>query len=285
EPAVVKTLEDEGENIRKILAAERVADNILDAYDKIEDERAGGATLAEIGRKLELNYTEIPATDRRGQGADGKPVAELARHSGMLAAVFRSEVGLETDPEETPDRGYIWYQLLQVTPERLKPYDEVKDDVAGKWREAQARTLLAKKGQEFVDRLRAGEKLAELARSFGVEVKQSKALKRSDSEDALPGAAIQQAFVLKQGGFGSAAAPDGKGRVVFQVAESKAPALPDADARQQLERTIIPQMGDDLIVQYVRALRAEFGVDINQSVFESATSGRAYSGRRGNSAY
>ncbi|MCK5495777.1 MAG: SurA N-terminal domain-containing protein, partial [Hyphomicrobiaceae bacterium] len=41
EPAVVRTLEDEREKIRKGLAAEKAAETILDAYDKIEDERAG----------------------------------------------------------------------------------------------------------------------------------------------------------------------------------------------------------------------------------------------------
>jgi len=285
EPEAVKTLEDERENIRNVLAEERATETILDAYDKIEDERAGGATLAEVARKHDLNYTEISAVDRRGRDTDGKTIVDLARQSAMMVSIFQADVGLETDPVETSDRGYIWYEVLQVTPERLKPFDEVRDDVAGKWRETEARALLANKGQELVGKLRAGEQLAELAGAFGIEVEQSKALKRSNRQEGLPSAAIQQAFALKEGSFGSATAPDGKGRVVFQVLQATTPGAPDADTRRQLERMIIAQMGEDLIMQYVRALRQDVGVDINQSVFESATSGRAYSGRRGNSAY
>ena len=285
EPEVVTTLEDQRENIRKILAAERAAENILDVYDKIEDERAGGATLAEIARKFRLDYLEIAAIDRRGQDMDARPVAELARQRGVLAAAFRADVGLETDPEETADRGYIWYEVLQVTPQRLKPFDEARNDVSVKWRETETRALLSRKGQELVDKLRAGEKLAGLAETFGIEVKQTKALKRNDAEGGLTRAAIQQAFVLKQEDYGSATASNGKGRVVFQVVQSAPPGVLKTDERQQLERAIISQIGDDLIVQYIRALREEFGVDINQSVFDNATSGRAFSGGRGNSAY
>lgn len=281
-PAVVKTLEDERGNIRKILARERIAESILDTYDKIEDERAGGATLAEVAKKLELKFTEVPAVDRRGRDADGKPVTELARHRGLLAAVFEAEVGLESDPVETSGRGYVWFDVLKVTPARLKSFDEAKDDAASQWRESEERSLLARKGQELVDKLRAGETLSQVAGTFGIEVKESKALKRGDTGHGLPNAALLQAFALKEGAFGSAAATGGKGRVIFQVAELKQPGALNADARGKLARSIIPEIGDDLIVQYVRALRDDYGVNINQRVFEDATAGRAFSGRRGN---
>ena len=281
-PAVTKTLDDERENIRKGLAEERVAELVLDAYDKIEDERAGGATLAEAAKKLGLNYTEIAAVDQRGRDADGKPITELTRHSGLVAAIFQADVGLESDPVETPDRGNIWFDVLKVTPARLKSFDEAKADVASKWRKNEERSLLAKKGQELVDKLRAGETMDEVAATFGIDVKESKALKRGASDQGLPNAALLQAFALKDGAFGSAAASDGKGRVIFEVTESKLPGALNADAKKELERRIVPEIGNDLIAQYVRALRSSFGVNINQSVFDDATAGRAFSGRRGN---
>ncbi len=283
EPAVVRTLEDEREKIRKGLAAEKAAETILDAYDKIEDERAGGATLAEVSKKLDLNYIEVPAINRRGLGADDKPVEFMARQPGVIRAIFRADVGLETDPEETPERGYIWYEVLKITPERLKSFDEVKDEAAKKLRETEERTLLAKKGQELVDKLRSGEKLADLALSFGVEIVESKPLKRTARDADLPPAALQQAFALKKGAFGSTAAPDGKGRLIFHVTESNTPETLDPKAQEELLKSVIPEIGDDLVVQYVRALREDFGVNINQTVFQEATSGRQYSGgRRGN---
>jgi peptidyl-prolyl cis-trans isomerase D len=280
EPAVVKTLDDLRDTISKGLAAERSAETILDSYDKIEDERAGGATLAEIGNKLGLKYSEIPAIDSRGMGLDGKPVELLARQTGALRAIFAAEVNLETDPEETSDRGFIWYEVQKVTPQRLKSFEDVKDEAAKKLLETNERALLAKKGQELVDKLRSGEKFEDVASSFELELLKSNPLKRNDRDARIPSAALQQAFALKKGDFGSSAAPDGKGRLIFQVTAANAPASLDSKARDALEKTVVSEVGDDLINQYVRALRADLGVNINQVALDEAITGRQYSNDR-----
>jgi len=268
------------DRLRQTIAAERAGEKILDVYDKIEDERAGGATLAEIASKLQLKYAGIPAVDSRGFDESSTAVDLLVKQPKALRAIFKSTVGLETDPEETSDRGYIWYEVLKVTQERLKPFDDVKLDAETKWRETQLRTLLSGKGQELVDKLRGGSTLADLAQQFDLEVKVSRPLKRNDRADDIPNAAIQQAFALKQGEFGSAATVNGEGRVVFTVSESAVPKSADANMKKQLVQALAPQVADDLIVQYIRGLRKEFGVNVNQSVFEDATTGRYSSGRR-----
>jgi peptidyl-prolyl cis-trans isomerase D len=279
-PSEIKTFEEMRDRLRQAIAAERAGEKILDVYDKIEDERAGGATLAEIASKLQLEYTGIPAVDSRGFDESSKAVDLLVKQPKALRAIFKATVGLETDPEETPDRGYIWYEVLKVTQERLKPFDDVKLDAETKWRETQLRTLLSGKGQELVDKLRGGSSLADLAQQFDLEVKVSRPLKRNDRADDIPNAAIQQAFALKQGEFGSAATVNGEGRVVFTVSESAVPKSTDANMKKQLAQALAPQVADDLIVQYIRGLRKEFGVNVNQSVFEDATTGRYSSGRR-----
>lgn len=279
-PAQVKTLDDMREILRKGIASERAAEQILDVYDKIEDERAGGATLEEVAAKLKLDYAEVSAVDSRGLDESSKTVDLLAKQPKAIRAIFKASVGLETDPEETSDRGYIWYDVLAVTPERLKPFEDVKQDAEKKWGETQLRTLLSTKGQEMVDKLRGGSSLTDLAQQYGVEVKVSKPLKRSDRADDLPSAAIQQAFALKQNDFGSAAAKNGEGRVVFTVSESVVPKSIDAKMKEQLVSVLVPQVADDLIVQFIRGLRSEFGVNINQSVLDDATTGRYSSGQR-----
>lgn len=282
EPAVVKTFEDEQENIRKLIAAQRAAETILDSYDKLEDERATGSTLAETAKKLNFKYVEVPAIDARGRDADGKAVDVLSKQPRVLRAVFAAEAKVETDPEETTDRGYIWYDVMDVTPQRQKDFDEVTDEAKKKWHESAERTILVKKGQELVDKLRAGETIAKLAEEFGVEKKETTPLKRSTLDSGLPPAAVQQAFALKEGQFGSASTPDAKGRIIFQVSELKVPDAPDAKAQETLLKSAETEIGDDLTIQYIRALRENFGVSINDAVFQEARTGQyAGGGRRG----
>lgn len=279
-PAETKTFEEMRDSLRKAIAAQRAGEQILDVYDKIEDERAGGATLAEIASKLQLKYAGIPAVDRRGLDAASRPIDQLAKQRETLRAIFEATVGLETDPVETADQGYIWHEVLEVTPERQKLFEDVKQDAVTKWRETELRTLLSSKGQELVDKLRGGSSLGDLAQQFELEVKDSKPLKRTDRADDLPNAAIQQAFALKQGDFGSASATSNEARIVFMVSESAVPGSVDAQTKKQLVQVLVPQVGDDLIVQYIRGLREQFGVNINQTVFDDATTGRYSSGQR-----
>ncbi len=281
EPAVVKTFEDEKDTIRKLLATQRAAETILDAYDKIEDERATGATLAEVANKLDLKFVQIDAVDARGRDEAGKTVDIFAKEPRVLQEVFAADANVETDPEETQDRGYIWYEVLEVVPQRQKDLDDVKQEAAEKWRENQERTILVNKGQELVDRLRGGEPLVKLAEEFGTEEKKTEPLKRSSRNSGLPPAAIQQAFALKEGQFGSASTEDGKNRVLFQVAEVKVPDALDASAQQAMLRSAEIEVGDDLRVQYIRELQDEFGVSINDEIFQQARSGQLARGSIG----
>lgn len=274
EPAVVKTLDDVRDKIRTALAAERAANKILDVYDKIEDERAAGLTLKEIAEKLNLKYVDVKAVDQRGLDADGKPIELLTRQQGVLRAIFSADAGIETDPEETTDKGFIWYDVRNITPARQKEFGEARDEIEKSWRGAQERELLAKKGEELVERLKDGTPLVALAEEMELEVKEASSLKRTARAEDLPNAAIQQAFSLEKGAYGSAAASDGKARVVFKVENVELPGNMDAKTREELVKALAPQIGNDLSVQYIRALRQAFGVNINQAVFEEAVTGR-----------
>ncbi|MGI9381661.1 MAG: SurA N-terminal domain-containing protein [Methyloligellaceae bacterium] len=271
EPKVVRTFDETKSEIRGQLAKERAANDILDLHDKIEDERAAGRTLAEIANKLSIKFTEVAAVDRRGNGPDGKPVAAISDSGQVLRTAFESDVGVENDPVETQDQGFVWLDVLGITPEKLRPFDTVRDKVAVEWRIAEERRRLAKKGQELVDRAKKGEPLEAIAKAFDAEVKQSKPLKRSDSDDGVPKAAVNQAFALSRDGVGSVATDDGKARVVFKVTKIEQPAPLNAERAKQLEQQLQSSLADDLLTQYVGALRLGYGDSINQSAYNVAT--------------
>lgn len=280
EPAVERTLADESAGIRGILASDAADAKVLDVYDKIEDERAAGLMLAEIAKKLNLKSLEVDAIDAQGQDKSGKRIDDLAKHASVIRAIFAADVGVETDPEETPDKGYIWYDVKKIIPERQKDFAEAKDDVASKWREEEERKLLAKKGQELVDKLIGGADIKDVAEGLELEVRQTERLKRSGRAQDVPNAAVLQAFALKPGGYGSALTSDEKGRVIFKVNDSQLPDSSDAAVGKTVVTSLQTGIADDLIVQYVRALRGQYGVEINQQVLEEAAAGRQYSGNR-----
>lgn len=271
QPEKITPFEEAKSEIRETLGRQRAADVILDFYNKIEDERASGAGLAEIAKTFDLNYVTVDGIDRNGKGPDGKPLSVLPVQKQVLSEAFQSEPGVENEPIETPDHGLVWYEIIEVIPTRVQPLADVRDKAVADWRAAEERARLAKMARGLAERGRKGERLEDLAEEQQVEVKESEPVKREAESEALPRAAIAQAFALSRGGFGSAAAEDGRKRVVFQVASIEPPAPPDQEEPKKLEESFEPQIADDLVAQYVDGLTQTFGVTRNQQVIDVVT--------------
>src|SRR5204862_7940763 len=103
------------------------------------NERPAGKTLKEIGASAKLPCREIPAIDRAGKTGDGKPALEGAEAGKVAQAAFSGSTGIEAEAVELADGGYAWVDVLGVTPERQRPFEEVKDDVKKGFMEAERR--------------------------------------------------------------------------------------------------------------------------------------------------
>ncbi len=270
-PAVKKSFSDVKAKIADGIALERAQNKVQDLLDQIEDERAGGASLAEIGAKLELNYRTIAAVDRSGNGADGKPVKDVPVLEQVIRVAFGSDVGVETDAIETGDGGYEWIEVLDVTPEKLKAFDKIKNEVNTEYMKVEQSRALAKLSNELIERIKNGEDLATVARSLRLPVKTSKPVKRSETQKDLTQAAVKQAFALGKNGLGAAGGEKSTTRVLFQVSDVIAPEpLKDEEAKREKAR-ISQTLLEDFLAQYVRGLQDEYGVRVNEGVFQRIT--------------
>ena len=128
--AVAATLKNE-------IARERARRDVLDIHDKIEDERAGGATLAEVAKKLGLKATTIDAIDRSGRKPDGTLIDDLPGRADLLNGAFRApKPGVETDPVELRNQGgFVWYDVADIMASRERSFEEARDLVEARWRD------------------------------------------------------------------------------------------------------------------------------------------------------
>ncbi|MGH6665579.1 MAG: SurA N-terminal domain-containing protein, partial [Pseudolabrys sp.] len=145
EPGTQKTYEEVAPQIKREIAENRAKSEVGALRDKFEDERAAGSTLAEAAKKLGLKSRTIDAVDRSGRAPDGKPVADLPKSPDVVAAAFASDVGVDNDPLQLPNGGYLWFDVSGITPARDRTLDEIKDQVAAHWRDDEiAKRLQAK---------------------------------------------------------------------------------------------------------------------------------------------
>ncbi len=120
DPGKTPTFDEAKADLEKKLLKERASGAIFELHDKIEDQLAAGAKLSEIADKLKLNYQVIDQVDRTGRKPDGSTVT-LPAQTQVLNAVFASDVGVDNDPIDAKDEGVIWYEVLGIVPEQLKP--------------------------------------------------------------------------------------------------------------------------------------------------------------------
>ena len=271
EPEVKMPFETVKKEIAKRLATDRAANDILDLHDRIEDERAGGATISEIAARNSISYLEIGAIDDKGGGPNGNPVDEIPVQDQLLKIVFEGDVGVEMDPIETENQGFVWVDVLEVKGERVKPLEEVRDQVVKGWRAQQIRSKLAELGKALVGRMRNGETLDAVAASLNLTVRKAPPVTRLIPSDTIPRAAIAQAFVLREGNAGSASAPDGKTHLIFKVVKIKAPPPLSSEAAAKIEARINMLLSDDYFSQYLTGLRNAFGVTINEAAVNQIT--------------
>jgi peptidyl-prolyl cis-trans isomerase D len=274
EPATQQSYEQVAANIKRTVALDRARKEIGDLRDKIEDERAAGSTLAETAKKLNLTATTIDAIDRSGRDAAGNPIPNLPQNANLVNAIFSSDIGVDNEPLQMQGGGWLWYDVTGISPSRDRTLDEVKSQVETRWRNDEIASRLQKKADDMIGKLKAGGKLADLAKELKVETVAD--LQRGKAKDPVSAAALDAIFRTAKGAPGSAEGTTPTSRIVFVVTDVNDPPLdPKSAEATQTADTLSRGYGEDILSEFVANLENEIGVQINQSALQQVTGGNA----------
>lgn len=272
EPGNQPTYESVAEKLKRDVALDRARAEINNLHNKMEDERGGGASVVEAAKKVGLSAVTIEATDRSGRAPDGKPVSGIPQGVDLIAQAFASDVGVDNDTLQLGNNGFIWFDVLGVTPSRDRTLDEVKDKVEAKWREDQISSRLMTKATDTVRKLEQGGKLADEAAGLGLKVESASAIKRDAATAALPAAVVAAVFRAAKDAAGQAPGAGNDEWFVFRVTDAKVPTLDVAsDETKKLREGIQRGLSDEYVGQYIVKLEAEIGTKINQAAVAQIT--------------
>jgi peptidyl-prolyl cis-trans isomerase D len=270
QPAEQPSFESLAPQIKREIAAARARDQVASLRDKFEDERGGGASVTEAAQKLGLTATTINAVDRSGNQPNGQP-ANIPQGLNVVAQAFNSDVGVDNEPISFHS-GYVWYDVLGITPPRDRTLDEVKDQVEARWREDQIASRLRTKATELVQKLGQAGKLADEAASLGVKAETATGLKRDGSVPGLPSNVVAAAFKTAKDGVGQATGDSDSEWVVFRVTDITVPPVDFAsDEVKKLKDALQRSLGDEQLAAYVTKLEKDIGTKINEEAFAQAT--------------
>ncbi len=271
EPGVEPDYAKYATDLKKEIATERARKTVSDLRDKMEDERGGGASVVEAAQKLGLVAVTIDAVDRSGRLPNGQLATNIPKGLDVVSQAYNSDVGVDNDPIQFSG-GFVWYDVLGITPSRERNLDEVKDQVEAKWRDDQIASRLRTKATEMVQKLDQGAKLADEAAAAGLKVETAANFKREDSPPGLPSSAVTAAFRTAKDGVGQAAGTGGSDWIVFRLTDISVPPVDMAsDDIKKLKDGLTRSMTDEQVAEYVTKIESQIGTTINEAAFQQVT--------------
>ncbi len=271
EPGVTPTYESFASQIKHDIASERARSKVAELRDKMEDERGGGASVAEAAQKLGLAAVTVDAVDRSGRLPNGQVAPNIPQGLDVVSQAFNSDVGVDNDPISFKG-GYVWYDVVSITPTRERNLDEVKDQVEARWRADQITSRLRAKATEMVQNLDQGGKLADEAAQAGLSVETAAGFKRDASMPGVPAAAVAAAFRTAKDAAGQTPEAAANGWIVFRVTDITVPPVDLAsDDMKKLKDSILRAQTDEQLAQYITKLETEIGTSVNEAALAQVT--------------
>jgi peptidyl-prolyl cis-trans isomerase D len=235
------------DELRQAIANDEAGEMLNDAVSAFEDARAGGANIADAARQNGLTVVSIPAVEAGGRDANGQPVEALAGQEEVLRTAFETTEGEASDfmPAENAD---VLVSVDSVTPSRVRPLDDVRDELRLVWVGREASRRMRELGEEVIAAVRGGhggQSFIDAARAkrFNI-VARSQSLDRQTAATQIPARGLgSQIFAASEGDVVSDMQIDGRAVIVAAVEQinrvdpATQPQLVEA-GRQQMQQAV-----------------------------------------------
>ena len=269
-PEKQSTLDEVKDNLTKRLQTEKAQDEIQSIYDAVEDGRAAQTKFEDIAKAQSIPFLLVPSVSAAGLDPAAKDVA-IPDKQDVLKAAFESDVGVENNAL-TPKEGYFWYEVREVVPSALKPFDKVKDQVKSDVVARKLRELLTERGTKLVASLKTGSSLDTMATEAKSVVKSSQGLKRNEASADFDVPAVTALFSVPDNGFAWSLEGDGKSAKIMQSQPVLAvPFDIKVPASKELVKTIAAAQSKDILTTYLTALQGQIGVSINNALWQQVS--------------
>jgi peptidyl-prolyl cis-trans isomerase D len=272
-PGSTKTLADVKEDIRKSLTTQLAANRLVDAVNAYTDARSGGADLKEAAKKAGMKVSRLSAVDVTGLKPDGSK-AEVPADPEFLPAVFKGEVGEDTDPFPSKLGAYYAVHVNGTTPPKPKPLDQVRTQALADWTTEQRSKLMAGKAQALAIQAAKDKSLDNIARALKVSVQHSPALTRQTNDTMFSAAMVAKLFATPAGGVDFGPQGQSGNYLIVRITGITHPMLNPRDPTFQSGAARFSQsVAGDFSIALANAARARQGVKVNQKLVTSITGG------------
>jgi peptidyl-prolyl cis-trans isomerase D len=275
---ILPGLDPSFEEVREELAQDQLMRGAVDAMialaNQLDDELAGGASLEEAARILNLAIQQVAAVDSRGLDRSGDKLEELPSADQFAELAFNTAAGEESLLTEMPDGGFLIVRVNSITSAATRPLEEVRDQVVERWRQGERDKATLETAEALAQRVRDGETLSAVAEAEGLELQTAGPLDRLGREapSSVSRELAGELFQIGAGQVTVAKAPDGY--LVAQLTEIRA-ADPgaDEDTVAALQDNLASALGNDLMASFSADLSRAYGATVDQRLVDQVLAG------------
>lgn len=271
--AAPSTYESSKDKLRQMMAMEMAHDQLYDVQNSIEDARAGGSSLEDAAEKNQIKVLKFTGLSATGEDLDGKKPDNLPGYKDLLATVYENQPGDQIPPGDTGKGGYYWVRVDNVTPAKLKPFDEVKADVLKLWKEETRKAKLQELAQGLADRGNKGESIDKIADSIGRTALPSPIIARNSQSETFSRLAVTRLFAQPKGGFIAGPVGYGDSMIVMEVTDITPPTPdPTSEEFKKMQQTLNDAIKTDILMTMVAGYEQELGTNINGELMQKLRS-------------
>jgi len=259
------------EKIEADLKAQLAPDLLIKLVTDFERSLSKTQSMVASAQEFNLKVHTFEGVDARGQDASGKQVVIGPAASELVQAAFSTRESSESQLLETPKGEYFVVRTDRITPARIPALSEVEPKVVDAWQAEERRKLADQKVKAALEKANSGGDLGAIAKELGLELRTTKAVTRyeADPGNYLTQQATQELFKLPVGKAQSVRGAEGS--VIVRPKEIQAADLAkDKDALDRFGKQLDTMIANDLVTQLLGALRAKYGVSVNEQVFAAA---------------
>jgi len=270
------SLEEARPQLMKDIVDRQVGAALDSLAEKARNQIATGATIEAIAKSLDLPLRSVPLMNGDGKDDLGMTVTGLPPGNNFVASLFGKTEGEFIDLEDDGENGYFITQLDKIVPARIKPLDQIKEQVRADWNRDARNTAARSIAEKMVEKVRAGTSLSDAAAEIGATVSSTPVVSRAEA-GKLGGAFSRDLLIAmfdapKDGVvFGPSARDDGY--FVVRVAEVKSmPIDQNSEEYQQIRNSLGETLKLDIFAQYQTYLFDKYSVSRNQKLVDQMLS-------------
>ncbi len=252
------TFETAKPDLRREAASDRARRIILDTIPSVEDLLAGGADMATLAERTDLEEATVDWNVENFEG--------VAAYTAFRTAATAAQPGDFPEVVELEDGGILALSVEAVIAPELRPIDEVRAEVEEAWTATEVEAALLAQADALAGKIDGGQSFAEL----GLSTTSSTGLDRAGFVEGTPPDFIGALFEMENGDLRTLSA-DGDAWLL-RLDETTLPdaSTPEAQTeRAQFAAQTAAEFSNGITAAYSQALIEKIGVEINQAALNA----------------